>query len=1040
MITMGQIYLDLLRTGNILFSKWTATVYCGPAEFNTIKVNFGISKENKSIVGMRKLEKSTLTSLQKTNSYLHRCYEEWVRHANEKRDQYSELNYFQINQIVHLRKIISKLIKCDFELSLREASTDGDWFIMNSLFDLLYNVNRSCTVRMLKEASAHAKKQCEQAIVEKIQNNDIDEDSEESKCQKKKEIMSGSSANESQIKIPVNVLNQLQESGFSTKLIYRAANVLKSAEINKLLEYCLENEMNKDIDVIKLQLKDSDPLHSVGTNSNMADLEGNYNQIWHKFISYLEMNFEEFISLDYLGSMLNYLKAKSNETINRNKPLYLDYNVPNLIVCPRDEIISRTLSIYALSPEQPLPSDDEILYCNSDTTHEQVELFWRRVLNEPLIPNKNQDSQQQQKKIYCLINIQELAYDQAMKAHSAFEKLISVQNYSSLIQKTQQLQLKNYEQEPNTATDSGVSTTGFLLCILCSQEKEDKSIFSTAFSRYRKNVPLERQLNESIMSYLGEKFKLQGHHNMGKYSLSRIEKDGLTCRIITSDQAGCGKSLYVKRLLERARSQLPTASIEHYCIPIKKQTVPHENVFRALRDSCKNSKSKTTTAAAVGKLYHIDIAYEVWHGVDHFLFSLLCLGILQNSRGHVWRRSIDDLYLIEIMAPRVLGQENRTVGGEVNNSKPLHSILSVLPTLICLSPLKVLNFVRTHEPLPAHVCPLLFDEQTLKSELIQRPTQYLQALESANVDLDHFSYNNARFLNVRVCLELLLKHSEIEQPSWFELVNFSSFLNTQLIDCEKSVYCDTALMGEDLPGFKSFVVRFMIQMSHDFALPSLDTSNQSALRLNTSGDEALFDLEQMQLRRKWENSPHPYLFFNPDGHTFTFFGFYVRRHTGELIDPNTEQTLFTNNLVLSRQLMHGISHQARNVLNERISEMTKLEKIKKLMSVMGIESKGGFGASNQIKDPDPSYELTMDNLLKMLAIYMRLRANIPVIIMGETGCGKTRLIKYMCDLYKSPYESTGHHEVKNMYLVKAHGGTTSEEIINVSDTFFFKLI
>ena len=26
------------------------------------------------------------------------------------------------------------------------------------------------------------------------------------------------------------------------------------------------------------------------------------------------------------------------------------------------------------------------------------------------------------------------------------------------------------------------------------------------------------------------------------------------------------------------------------------------------------------------------------------------------------------------------------------------------------------------------------------------------------------------------------------------------------------------------------------------------------------------------------------------------------------------------------------------------------------------------------------------------------RCDIPVVIMGETGCGKTRLIRYMCDL------------------------------------------
>jgi ABC-type lipoprotein export system ATPase subunit len=38
--------------------------------------------------------------------------------------------------------------------------------------------------------------------------------------------------------------------------------------------------------------------------------------------------------------------------------------------------------------------------------------------------------------------------------------------------------------------------------------------------------------------------------------------------------------------------------------------------------------------------------------------------------------------------------------------------------------------------------------------------------------------------------------------------------------------------------------------------------------------------------------------------------------------------------------------------------------------------------------------------MKMLAIYMRFRSNIPVVIMGETGSGKTRLIKFMCELLR----------------------------------------
>ena len=77
----------------------------------------------------------------------------------------------------------------------------------------------------------------------------------------------------------------------------------------------------------------------------------------------------------------------------------------------------------------------------------------------------------------------------------------------------------------------------------------------------------------------------------------------------------------------------------------------------------------------------------------------------------------------------------------------------------------------------------------------------------------------------------------------------------------KSIFTNE-LVGDDLPGFKTFVVKFMIQMSHDFALPSLYISDRSALQMK-SDNKAQFEIEQLKMRRKWENDPHPYLFFNP---------------------------------------------------------------------------------------------------------------------------------------------------------------------------------
>ena len=44
------------------------------------------------------------------------------------------------------------------------------------------------------------------------------------------------------------------------------------------------------------------------------------------------------------------------------------------------------------------------------------------------------------------------------------------------------------------------------------------------------------------------------------------------------------------------------------------------------------------------------------------------------------------------------------------------------------------------------------------------------------------------------------------------------------------------------------------------------------------------------------------------------------------------------------------------------------------------------------------------------------RCNIPVIIMGETGCGKTRLVKFLCAL-QTPEASS----MNTMVIMKVRG-------------------
>jgi len=70
-----------------------------------------------------------------------------------------------------------------------------------------------------------------------------------------------------------------------------------------------------------------------------------------------------------------------------------------------------------------------------------------------------------------------------------------------------------------------------------------------------------------------------------------------------------------------------------------------------------------------------------------------------------------------------------------------------------------------------------------------------------------------------------------------------------------------------------------------------------------------------------------------------------------------------------------------------------------------------------------NYAFDKDNFVKMILILLRLRANIPVIMMGETGCGKTALIKKFSEL-KNDGDS------KKLKILNIHAGTTDNDIIN----------
>ena len=207
-MNMGQVYLRLIETGNVLFKNWTATIYCDPKSQHTIRVNFGLNCGN--IFDRREKEVKTINSLNKTIKFLQSSYDEWLAHITQKRDQFPCLNFFQISQIVMLRTQMAKLIRHEKHSEYR------------GIFDLLHNINKKTSVELLQEANSYVFNLEQNSFVEKAQESGP-------------ENIAASGDSE----LDPNVQKQLEELGFSryiSDLVWSRDSKVFALRIKLLME------------------------------------------------------------------------------------------------------------------------------------------------------------------------------------------------------------------------------------------------------------------------------------------------------------------------------------------------------------------------------------------------------------------------------------------------------------------------------------------------------------------------------------------------------------------------------------------------------------------------------------------------------------------------------------------------------------------------------------------------------------------------------------------------------------------------------------
>ena len=98
-----------------------------------------------------------------------------------------------------------------------------------------------------------------------------------------------------------------------------------------------------------------------------------------------------------------------------------------------------------------------------------------------------------------------------------------------------------------------------------------------------------------------------------------------------------------------------------------------------------------------------------------------------------------------------------------------------------------------------------------------------------------------------------------------------------------------------------------------------------------------------------------------------------------------------------------------------------MEELKDRLDIKIPVEKGKGNSIISLEEISGDYVFTADNLIKMILILLRIRSNIPVIMMGETGCGKTSIIRKLSEL-----KNKGNKN--KLKILNIHVGTTDNEI------------
>lgn len=317
--------------------------------------------------------------------------------------------------------------------------------------------------------------------------------------------------------------------------------------------------------------------------------EGKLDNLWRRFNGNMSQYLEESLDILTLAQLLECLSETNPLHMIRNLPPGLQMGKPNLVLCPSAEVFTTTLSFYTESPEQPLPSSDEVLVCREQTTREEVEIFLRRALC--------QVSRENCQKIYSLVNPGVLGYEASealVELYEGLERSASPHYRLVIVSPV----VHQHRCVPSYFSNYKVQT-GMNLTEQSARKYLHHHFTLSTLSQAPVALVSPDQLSVWMVSSVRPAVGEQCFHSASrseKASVKRVNKK----YIDTSFFHMTGKSLYVKRLFEKFQQKSPRA--KHVRIRLIEASVDVDSLVITLTERLSQLREQDPV------LLHIDSA------------------------------------------------------------------------------------------------------------------------------------------------------------------------------------------------------------------------------------------------------------------------------------------------------------------------------------------------------------------------------------------------------------------------------------------------